>query len=399
MIDNKQFSEVNEEDLQILITNSETEGKRLDFKRILPGLSDSDKKKFLADICAFANAGGGHIIYGIEESGGKAVSLPGIMVDDVEKEILRLESIIRNGIAPRIPGLQFRAINLSDENYALIIRIPVSWASPHMVSLEGSSKFYSRNSSGNYPLDIQEIRSAFQISNTLSNDIRNFRLERLGKVMADETPISLKGRAKIVLHLIPINAFNNQAIIDIPIISTDYQNLSNFYFLIQGMRINLDGVVTYGQIRNDEYVSYTQLFKNGIIEAVDCELLKTYDEEKPVIPSEGFEEISIDACKNLVGFQKVIGIEPPILVYLSMIGVKDYQMGLNQSTKFRNRRYPWARNIDRESLLFPEVIIENYEGVDFSKILHPVFDTLWNAAGWPKSLNYDDQGNWVGQKG
>lgn len=396
MLDRKQFPDVNEEDLQSLIANGEVEGKKIDFKEILPSMTDSAKKKFLIDICAFANASGGHIIFGMVEKGGKAIELPGIKIDDPEKEILRLEQIIQGGIAPRIPGLQSRAIKLKNGNFAFVIRIPYSWASPHMITFDGSSKFYSRSSSGNYQLDVQEIRSAFQTANTLSNDIRNFRLNRLGKVIADETPIPLNGKTRIILHLIPINAFNNQAIIDVPEIAKDYQNLCNFYFLVQGMRINLDGVVTYSQNRNDVYLSYTQLFKNGIIEAVDCEFLNPSDGRKPEISGIGFEETLIKACGKLVGFQKKIGVEPPILVYLSMMGVKGYQMSLD-GNEFQLRHYPWSRTIDRETLLFPEVIIESSEDVDFSKVLHPVFDALWNAAGFPKSLDYDDQGNWKGQ--
>jgi len=41
----------------------------------------------------------------------------------------------------------------------------------------------------------------------------------------------------------------------------------------------------------------------------------------------------------------------------------------------------------------PEVILENYPS-DIALTLKPTFDAIWNAAGWPASLNYDDQGEW-----
>jgi hypothetical protein len=28
------------------------------------------------------------------------------------------------------------------------------------------------------------------------------------------------------------------------------------------------------------------------------------------------------------------------------------------------------------------------------KVIRPVFDSIWNAAGWPRSMNYDEAGEW-----
>ena len=56
--------------------------------------------------------------------------------------------------------------------------------------------------------------------------------------------------------------------------------------------------------------------------------------------------------------------------------------------------------IDRDTLLLPEVIIWEYKN-DASEFLHPIFDAVWNATGWPRSMNYNEAGefrkgkNWV----
>ncbi len=50
--------------------------------------------------------------------------------------------------------------------------------------------------------------------------------------------------------------------------------------------------------------------------------------------------------------------------------------------------------IDRDVLLLPEVIIENYDE-KASKILKFCFDALWNAFGYPKSENYSESGEWA----
>ena len=36
--------------------------------------------------------------------------------------------------------------------------------------------------------------------------------------------------------------------------------------------------------------------------------------------------------------------------------------------------------------------------VEAEKILHPVFDWVWNSAGYSNCVNYDKEGNWVGDK-
>ena len=74
----KQINELEEDDLLALISAGESEGKYIDFKQNLILNSDSAKKEFLADISSFANAVGGHLIFGMSEQNGVAISLPGI---------------------------------------------------------------------------------------------------------------------------------------------------------------------------------------------------------------------------------------------------------------------------------------------------------------------------------
>lgn len=79
---------------------------------------------------------------------------------------------------------------------------------------------------------------------------------------------------------------------------------------------------------------------------------------------------------------------------LTLLRVSGYTMAVNPN------RY-WYSDppdpIDRDELLIPEILIETYD-IDPAKVMKPLFDAIWNAAGWPYSLNYDDEGNWVGQR-
>lgn len=57
--------------------------------------------------------------------------------------------------------------------------------------------------------------------------------------------------------------------------------------------------------------------------------------------------------------------------------------------RWREHGYP----IDRDALISPEILVESFE-IDPTKVMRPIFDSIWNAAGWPRSMNYDEAGEW-----
>ena len=48
-----------------------------------------------------------------------------------------------------------------------------------MVKYQGHHTFYSRNSSGKYPLDVSKLRNLFGLQESVIQRIKNFRVERL----------------------------------------------------------------------------------------------------------------------------------------------------------------------------------------------------------------------------
>lgn len=126
MLSGKPIDSITENDLQTLIDNKVPETKTIEYKESLPKNSDSDKKEFLADVSSFANASGGHLIFGIRESSGLPSELCGMEITNADAEIRRLENIIRDGLEPRISGLQTRAVPLQNGRTAIMIWIPKS---------------------------------------------------------------------------------------------------------------------------------------------------------------------------------------------------------------------------------------------------------------------------------
>lgn len=392
---NKRFDLIEKSDIDLLIVNQIPESRTIEYKEELPRNTDNDKKEFLADISSFSNASGGDIIYGIQEkrdSKGQPTGLPesskGLNGINTDAEIRRLENIIRDGIAPRIMGIQITAIEGFTDGAIIVIRIPRSFASPHMVTFQKTSRFYSRNSAGKYPLDVTEIRSAFALSEALPERIRNFRYERISKVIADETPILLSSGPKIILHLLPIASLDPVTQIDIssikqrsvpaPIGTTGWN-----------YRYNFDGFLHYSNSTQGEATyAYLQVFRSGAIESVYV----FSEHPQKIIPSQWYEEKLILALQQYLIAEMDFGLSPPFFIMLSLIGVKGYEL----STKRINRFPLTSYGIDRDVLLLPDVFVEEY-AVKAADILRPLFDAIWQSAGWDCCKNYDKDGNWGGQ--
>jgi len=372
-LSNKPLDSIEESDLQALKDNKVSEKKTIEYKESLPLSDYESKKKFLADVSSFANAAGGHLIYGIREESGEPVELCGLQNIDADAEILRLENLIRDSIEPRIPGVSMRAVPLQTAEVAIIIRIPRSWALPHVVKFQKHWRFYSRNSAGKYPLDVSELRAAFALSETTAERIRNFRAERLSMIVAGETPVALDEVPKIVLHIIPFGAFDPAVKFDMAFLARDLLNSLIPTSVGRGFdfRHNFDGFLTHTwRVQQTSKSSYVQVFRNGIIEAVDADILRPYQDVRN-IPNDTFG-ILLHALRRYLSVQEQLGVEPPLFVMLSLLGVSGYTMDV--------RSHP----IDRDALLIPENVVESFE-CDLAEVMRPIFDAVWNAAGLPAS--------------
>lgn len=382
----KELDAITEADLQSLADNDVAEDRTLEFKRELPGNSESAKKEFLYDVSALANASGGNIIYGIEEEDGKASDLIGLSGINADAEIRRLESILQFGIEPRIPGLRIHPVTLQDNRAAIIIRVPKSFALPHVVKHGGTFKFYSRNSAGKYQLDVAELRALFALSETTAEHIRNFRLARLGRIVASESPVLLNNNPKIVLHIVPARAFDPAVRFDVSQVAYDISLTKPIGAGGWNNRYNFDGFLTYAQYQGG-VDSYTQVFHHGSIEAVQASYIEAGKQEHG-IRATAIENAITKHLEQYMKAQQIMGVEPPLFIMLSLLGVAGYR--LSGSDYVPGNSDP----IDRNDLVVPEVMVEEF-GLDPHRVMKPIFDAIWNAGGYERDPNYDSEGNWI----
>lgn len=137
-----------------LIANRVQESLHLEYKDSRAILDGEFREKLTKQISAFANSDGGLLIYGVQEQG----NLPVGMDNGVEHKLCsreRIESLILNGVSPRIEGIRIAVLPVSTSTSICSIEIPKSFGGRHQSS---DHKYYKRFDFQSVPMEDYEIR-------------------------------------------------------------------------------------------------------------------------------------------------------------------------------------------------------------------------------------------------
>lgn len=392
MID-KPLEKITFADIDRFVQEKWPEGKTVDYKRDTYGGKDDDKKELLKDVSSFANTLGGDILIGVDEDKGVPTGIPGVTLLDIDKEKLRLEGIIRQGLEPRVE-FGIHHVSTPSATLVLIIRVKESLLFPHRVVFQGKfGEFWARSSAGKFSMDTDELRRAFTLSDSIYEEIRAFRHNRVAQVTAGETPMPLMPGGKVILHLVPISSFRSRQVFDVatmPQLSTQFPPMAASGW---DHRLNLDGHVSYGGGKSGGCRSYTQFFRNGSVEAVLTDVVREEKQEGKLLLAGYYERtltLEYQFFKRLLSGLSEIGVQPPVWCFLAITGVKGARIPTDDHFGDENRA------IDRDILMLPERIIDDLRA-DSATILRPMFDLVWNASGFIRSFNFDSNGKWVGR--
>lgn len=390
-IDRLDFDNLDEADLQELVTNQVPEGLRIEYKRDPYGNADADRREALKDVSALANAHGGHLIIGIEAQNGIPVALPGVQGLNPDDEILRMEQLIRSGIEPRILNIRSKAVRLANGNAALALRVPRSWNVPHRVSAQNSNRFWVRNSSGVHEASMDELRTLFTETSSAMAKLRRFREERVATVSGGRGPRPLAANGRLLLHIAPLSAASNPSQIDL---QAAYRLHTAFCPIgATGMtpRFNFEGFINErgGEVNH----GYTQIFRNGALEATKGNVLRMRN-GRPHVPGLALERYFFEVFESYVNGLRDLGIAPPLAAMITLEGVEGavYAVAANPFDD------PLP-TLDRPIMFLPECVINEYgPTAAYHQAVRPAFDALWNAIGYPASQFFDANGIWVGAR-
>jgi hypothetical protein len=383
----QRFREITRENLDALVENSVEENRRLEYKREYNS-SDQAKRKILSELSAFANTDGGDILIGVTEEDGLAHSLSGVPIDSIDRLKLSIQQLADSCLDPKIIDLQMTSIEISENKAVLAIRVPLSFSAPHALDFQGKHRFYRRTSSGVDQMDTEDLRIAFGKRTASIEAIDTWIESRNSLIRGRTTIVNLNKWPVIAVRMIPLGFPETAAQLNFQDIQDGHMgwwNLGNNGY--SGPQWNVDGPFTSTHYSGAYSTGYTQYFRQGNVEVVDTSILAPLDAD--FIGGAIVEHRLIERIPNYVEmFQLMGGVFPLILdIKIFKVGGKKMQTGPGG---------PTGSPIDRDDLVnLPRVYIDDPDQ-DWATLLRPIFDGLWNAAGFSKSLSYNEDGIWEG---
>ncbi|HEX4142782.1 MAG TPA: hypothetical protein VHY91_04460 [Pirellulales bacterium] len=260
-----------------------------------------------------------------------------------------------------------------------------------MVTFQDTNKFYSRNSAGKFLMDVSEIRTAFLGAGSIGDRVRYFCKSRIALLRNGEGPFAFAG-PYLVVHIVPLTAIDGSGQINpreakqLNIIPIDGQSTVQ--------RFNLDGYLS-ACTGNRPAAGYVQFFREGSIEAArPFHVAPKTDDDDIEFKGCFFARSEIYVLKAIKDYLADLGrlsVSPPIVVQLSLVGLKGYC--LEDPNQYGGT---WqTRSFDRDEILLPSAWIENSEQ-SLMEHLRPIFEAFWQAAGYEMDPVFDSASRQAG---
>lgn len=211
-INGKEIIDCDLSDLLSIIDNpSFAENEYLDYKKafavdIVPKEQKAKEQVELRnDVCSFANAQGGYLIYGIEEKKGIPTQIVGITLRGNNRDSFERE--IRNSlqpIKPRVPYYRIKFIDLPEDKFVVIIYIQHDYFAPYIhIEEQANYKIYKRIGNSKSYIEYQELRAMFTQSLSLEREVERYRKERISYFWNQEDDENSTYSQFLLLHIIP----------------------------------------------------------------------------------------------------------------------------------------------------------------------------------------------------
>ncbi len=359
-INNKTFKEWTEDDLLILLDNDDfRESQFLDYKRTFEFLEGDRARKsrgkdeFRNDVCSFANADGGDLIFGIAEKNGLASNIMPISIDNMD----RFELDLRNAllpIMPSVPHVEFSFIATSG-GYVVVVHIEKGMFKPYMtVENQTVFRFFARRGNHKEAMSYSEISNNFLHAASLTSEIKRFRLERISELLEDNT--GLFG----VIHIIPATFRKPSDFIPMCDLGKTGklplpQELNKY---VRGRMLpNVDGIwfPSDDGVRDFELL---RLFDNGIVE-LKLDLYTHLIRDAEYLISDEFISAIEDIAEGTARIYRSLERHAAVYICTSVIGCKGYWNYDSVSTI-----RPIPSKVDRDRILCAPIEIRDILDVD-----------------------------------
>ena len=223
--------------------------------------------------------------------------------------------------------------------------------------------------------------------------IKRFRDHRLAEVLEGRGPRSLGPGATLFLHLLPLDVLRG---------NEPDPHIRDLRARLRGARPmhasgsssptpSAEGYVVHDAIHKDgTCASYVQLSRDGTVEAVCSGILYGIPKSADSVPDQALRTKTIEielvgALERYLPIQQALGVQLPILVLISVVGVK----GLRIPGPGDYSPDPVATNV----ISIPPQNLGDYD-VDPGRFLRDAFDRIWQSGGVDQSPSYGADGAW-----
>ena len=124
---------------------------------------EAKKAELKSDVCSFANAEGGYLIFGISDEKGYAKEIVGVLIDNdnTDQFELNIRNIL-NFILPKSPYIKFHFIKLINGKYVVILFIKHDNFAPYTQILDQKGYVMStRSGNGKRLMTYAEVKNMF----------------------------------------------------------------------------------------------------------------------------------------------------------------------------------------------------------------------------------------------
>ena len=370
-------AQINMAYLQTLCTDQCPESDTLDFKRDAPGSADRDKHELAKDVSALANAGGGDLVYGIEDSDGHASKIAPIEVEPFDAFSRRIAQVLDAWVEPRVTGIQIFSVNVN-EGFVAFVRVPASYDGPHCVRKDNNRRFVMRNGAGTSDLTFDQLRGAFGRTASLTDSAAEFIKTRQKAFDTAETPRPIGSDPIALLQVVPIAGLAGRLNFDVRKFYQDgYLNFSSRDWGGLSREFNLEGVAVYSPGSED---GYTQIYRTGAMEAThlvgEDRMGAAGQPAQRIVFSRDMVNFFRNGLNTYLMTAKSTGIVGPVAISVSLMQCEGFELATN-NLRFTHRRNPYKRR----HLIVPPKMIENLELVDIDACIRPLMDIVWQAFG------------------
>ena len=190
------------------------------------------------------------------------------------------------------------------------------------------------------------------------------------------------------MHLAPLQNFGAERRIEATALQAQHKNLC----LIHNPRdlsreINSDGCCIYDASGGG--AGYTQIFRNGVIEATTTSLFGS--PYGLIFGSRELPVCLIEAINNYMKRLRALEVTPPILLQISMMGIKGIKMGIELDNPY-HAPPPYERDV----LHLPSSVITEFRAdEDYQSVIAEQMHFLWNAFGFERCDLFNENDEWA----